>query len=185
MIIGFAGLIASGKSSIAAYLQNIQGGTCIQFADPLYKLCNIFDSEIYQGMSQESKLQPFAIKPEWTRREALQKLGTELIREQVSYSAWTDLFKAAATEGEELYKYVYCADVRFPNEVETIKELGGLVLWISRPQSEQATQHISGNAITAADCFKVIDNSHRLNDTALKVQIAVRKFKSETKTKWV
>ena len=158
-LVGLAGNIAAGKSFVANEIVHTLGAVSVQFADPLYEILNKFDPAIFQGMSQEAKLEPFLARPEWTRRHALQYFGTEIIRHQMNDNAWIDCFERTVLAHQVVGASVVCADVRFPNEIEVIKKLGGIVIWLSRPGHEKVTDHVSGNAITAMDCDAVIDNS--------------------------
>lgn len=165
LLIGFAGHIASGKSFVASNAKSRIGGVQVQFATPLYEILNKFDPAIFEGMTQEAKLEPFAMKPEWSRREALQKFGTEIIRHQINMDAWIDIFKRTVGAWHRQEVPVLCADVRFPNEIDVIREMGGIVVWLSRPSTEVQTMHISGNAIGPEHCDAIIDNSYDVNRT--------------------
>lgn len=159
LLIGFAGLIASGKSYVAADIKRQLGGVQVQFATPLYEILNKFDPSVFEGMTQEAKLEPFAAKPEWTRREALQKFGNDFMKELFYEEVWVDVFKRTVGAWQRQEVPVVCADVRFPSEINAIHEMGGIVVWLSRPSTEKTTSHISGNAIGPEHCDCIIDNS--------------------------
>jgi hypothetical protein len=60
-------------------------------------------------------------------------------------------------------------DVRFPNEAERIKELGGLVLKVRRPEAEVEVKHDSEKDLPAHLVDEVIVNDEGLNEFKRKV----------------
>ena len=135
MLIGITGKLGSGKSTAAEYLQTNHNFREYSMARPLKEIGCLFGftQEQMYG-TQEQKLE---IHPYWgvSGRQFLQKVGTELFRNQltkvlpemkIKRTIWTELFK---------YKY-HCdpsinyvvSDVRFKDEAETIRELGGIII---------------------------------------------------------
>lgn len=138
MIIGITGKIGSGKSTIAEHLRDSYGYTEYSFASPLKQIGEIFGfsiTELYG--SQEQKLETNKI---WgvSAREFLQKVGTELFREtlpkvlpdlKIKRGVWSDIFRNVYQKKPDLY---VVSDVRFLDEYQTIKDLGGIVIRITR-----------------------------------------------------
>ena len=75
-----------------------------------------------------------------TARELLQKFGTA-IREGVDSDFWVKLLLNNSKNED-----IIIADVRFPNEVKTIKEAGGIIVRIERKNIETSS-HISETAL--------------------------------------
>lgn len=177
LIIGLCGLPGSGKSALADKIKETMGGNVVNFADPLYEMLNKLDDGIFQGMAQEAKLKPFAAKPEWTRRYALQYFGTEICRNQINDSIWIDLFNKSVEFHKALGTPLICGDCRFPNEIDAIRKAGGLLVWLTRPGIKPASSHISDNAIGSQDCDVVIANDGTLGQTQAEVFAAYRAIK--------
>lgn len=105
-----------------------------------------------------------------TSREFQQFIGTEIGRNLVSKTVWTD----AALRDAQQYEKVVISDVRFPNEVDIVHDNGGTVIRIERDAAEgnAFSDHPSETAIDTLDVDVVIDNNHTLNDLYWSVLIA-------------
>lgn len=68
-----------------------------------------------------------------------------------------------------LSQLMMVTDVRFPNEAERIKELGGLVLKVRRPEAEVEVKHDSEKDLPAHLVDEVIVNDEGLNEFKRKV----------------
>ena len=97
-----------------------------------------------------------------TSREFQQFIGTEVGRNLVGETVWTD---AAIREANE-YENVVISDVRFPNEVEVIQNEGGYVYRIERPGVTDTgfSNHPSEALIDTLDVDGVISNDGTLRD---------------------
>jgi len=141
-VIGITGKIGSGKSTLASHLVENHGYEEYSMATPLKKIGEIFgfSQEQLYG-TQEQKLQ---IHSDWkiSAREFLQKVGTELFREKFRQTVWVDLFRIKIRENPNK-KYVI-SDVRFQNEADVVKELGGIIIRTNRDNnvsSDSGTEH--------------------------------------------
>lgn len=92
-----------------------------------------------------------------TYREALQYIGTDLFRNQFCKNVW--ITSTLSNYNPESDKWII-TDVRFPDEVDAIKRLGGIVVYINRPikvgnkMVDSTTQHASE---TALDLYRGYD----------------------------
>ena len=147
--LGLAGKKGVGKDEAARVLAvklNQEGiATSItHFADPLKRLCHdIFGipNELLWGSDEDKNTLTSVPKPivGWgksseqaeffTVRELLQYIGTDLFRNQLQSEVWANTPFVADWKSQDL---VIIADVRFPNEVEKIREHGGAVFNIRR-----------------------------------------------------
>lgn len=142
MIIAFAGRKQSGKTTACEFVQNIfaqmvqKNSSIYNFADPLKKMCiEIFGLTYDQCYgSDENKneivncLWPDTNK-EMTAREVMQYVGTNVFR-KMQHNVWADAtIRRIQDEGLPL---ALIADCRFPNEVEAIKNAGGVVVKLNR-----------------------------------------------------
>jgi len=166
-LIGITGRIGSGKSTLATNLVNTFNYKEYAFADPLKEICKVFgftDKQLYGTQESKNSLHPyFGI----TARSFMQQLGTNLFRNyfkqafpelQLNNSVWVELFKMKyETEKELGYKYII-SDVRFQDEADLIKRLGGIIIRTYRNQ-EEFSLHDSENDIDYISADIYVDNS--------------------------
>lgn len=141
MIIGLTGKKQHGKDTTGAILVEDHGYTRVAYADAL----------------KESAAAIFGINPEWwneykndpeatvelrvrggavvvlTIRQFLQRYGTEAHREIEGFGdgIWVEIARARV---EERLPKVVVTDVRFNNEAALIREMGGIVVEVYRPE---------------------------------------------------
>lgn len=156
MIIGLVGSKKSGKSTIAEYLVSNHGFHEISFADPLKKLVvELFDLTPEQVHTQNKKE---SVDPQLqvTPRQLLQTVGTDLFRVtlkrvlptlSIPYDsiwiakAYNKILKIIL---EDPNAKIVISDVRFRNESDMVRDLGGFLIRVTR------------NNIS--ECFSNIDN---------------------------
>lgn len=173
-IIGFAGRLRSGKSTLADICVKY-GYKKLYFALPLKQMCATylktsidelntlknnntsiditFNDNDVNFFSKETEIPVEIVNKIINRkhvdnvRDLLQVIGTDLIR---SYNMnWhIDRLKSMINPNES---YVF-DDVRFPNEKEMIEELGGNCWFIIRPNKiDNISHHISEESLTWKD----------------------------------
>ncbi len=134
MIVGLGYRAKSGKDTIANYLCHYHGFTRFAFADPLKEslkpVFGLTDEHCYGKLKEEPL--PFWSEKfghEVTPRWLFQYYGTEVMR------AWQQKIWVWANENfvRQCETPVVFADVRFPNEASPIREWGGKVFEIQRP----------------------------------------------------
>lgn len=139
-IIGIAGLIGSGKDTVANHLIKEHNFQRIKFADKLKDgVAAIFEwpRELLEGDSDESREWRETPDEFWSKelgeditpRFVLQKFGTE-VRDGFHVHTWTILLKKTILQNPNT-NYVI-PDVRFPHEDAIIKDLGGEMWRVSR-----------------------------------------------------
>lgn len=142
MIIAFAGRKQSGKTTACEFVQNIfaqmvqKTSSIYNFADPLKKMCiEIFGLTYDQCYGSDDNKNELVncLWPEtdkaMTAREVMQYVGTNVFR-KMQHNVWADAtIRRIQDEGLPL---ALIADCRFPNEVEAIKNAGGLVVKLNR-----------------------------------------------------
>lgn len=142
MIIAFAGRKQSGKTTACEFVQNIfaqmvqKNSSIYNFADPLKKMCieifGLTHDQCYGSDDNKNELVnclwPDTGK-EMTAREVMQYVGTNVFR-KMQHNVWADAtIRRIQDEGLPL---ALIADCRFPNEVEAIKNAGGVVVKLNR-----------------------------------------------------
>ncbi|WP_336800299.1 deoxynucleotide monophosphate kinase family protein [Kaistia sp. MMO-174] len=130
LVIGFAGVAGSGKTTAAMHLLNIHGYVHTRFADPIKAMLRVLGlgSAELDGMLKEK---PMALLGGKTPRYAMQTLGTEWGRDLISRTIWEDLWVERASDCIDLGGRVVVDDVRFANEAEAVRKLGGMVIRIT------------------------------------------------------
>ena len=153
-IIGIAGLIGSGKDTVANHLINEHGFKRIKFADKLKDgVAAIFEwpRDLLEGDTDESRQWRETPDEFWSKelgfdvtpRHVLQKFGTE-VRDGFHVHTWTILLKKTILDNPHT-NYVI-PDVRFPHEDTIIKELGGEMWRVSRGEDpEWFTDYVEEN----------------------------------------
>jgi RecA/RadA recombinase len=155
-VIGVCGLIGSGKGTVADILvQNFQYEK-ISFADKLKDgVSAVFgwDRELLEGDTDRSRLWRERTDEFWTKetgtevspRLILQLFGTDCMRNGFYDGIWVSLVKQQILNNPDK-KYII-PDVRFPNEMKVITELGGQVWQVRRgemPEWFTRRQYSSG-----------------------------------------
>lgn len=150
MIIGISGRMGSGKSTAIEALKTLGRPVYVhKFAGPLYQIQEF----IYRLIA------PVYTPPEGfvKHRALLQFLGTDFGRDTISKTLWVDLWKkraehlqaTAKSKGDDLI--IVSDDTRFDNEAETIMSMGGYVIRIDRPESEDHAEGGTGIANHASE----------------------------------
>jgi hypothetical protein len=130
-IIALCGPVGSGKDSCC---ENISAEFKLAFAKPLKDSIKIlFDfshDQLYDPISKETVDERFMVTP----REVMQKVGDSLRSIDKNF-----FINRLSIEIEKMSlkksPYVIITDVRYPNEAEFIKSIGGSIVRIKRPHS--------------------------------------------------
>ena len=149
-----------GQSSINGF-----DGSWAIHADSIGNILGLTTDEV-DGMS----VPPFEGN---TSREFQQFFGTEIGRNLVGDTVWTDQALAQAAQ----YEKVVISDVRFPNEIDAIRDAGGFLMRVERDTgSTEFSNHPSEQFIDTLDVHLVIDNNHTLNDLYWSVLIGANEL---------
>lgn len=150
--------------------------------DTFYKLFNKHSPYIYQNAKLTDKLREIASNITglplsyfydrnkydthldiWGMniRQLLQKLGLEALRENFDYDVWLKTF-FANYDKEENYMIT---DIRFPNEIEAIREHGGIVIRLEGRSEDDGDNHGSEHALNNFNDYDyIIDNSGSIDN---------------------
>lgn len=152
MIIGLSGYAQTGKDTVAQHLVEKYGYTRIAFADPIREALYALDPVITDiaelpGMRLAWLVDrlgwEFLKQDSGQTRELLQRMGTEVARNQWGQNFWVDLAMKKANSIDK----VVITDVRFPNEYDAIIENGGQVWRVSRPGVTAVNGHASETSL--------------------------------------
>lgn len=137
-IIGITGFAGSGKNSIANVIHETfpEETEIMSFGSAVKDVCSVlFDwpRDLLEGDTIKSREFRESIdeywskilNQDWTPRKAMQFVGTDLIRNQLSDSFWLDL---AMKKIDKSDKIVIIPDVRFRNEINCIQKKNGMIV---------------------------------------------------------
>lgn len=161
MLVGLTGVARSGKDTVGGILVDKLGFERRAFADKLRAVA--LGADPYVTLAPEG-LSPRVVN-DWRRlsevvalagwegakafpdvRRFLQRLGTEGVRDNLGEKVWIegasrDLIEDLHRGG--LNRSIVFTDVRFPNEADVIRNLGGEIWRITRPGHEALNNHVS------------------------------------------
>jgi hypothetical protein len=145
MIIGFVGLIGSGKDTAADYLVNFHGFRRDSFAGTLKDAVSVvfgWDRTLLEGRTKESREWREKQDNWWTNRLGivitprwvLQNWGTDVCRKAFHDDIWiASLENKLRTSTDD----IVISDVRFPNEITAIHRAGGIVVRVQRGEEPE------------------------------------------------
>lgn len=171
----------SGKSTVASYLTE-HGFYNIPFAGPLKRMIRTFLVQVGYGPDtiehlitegKEEKIPGIDVTP----RHLMQTLGTEWGRTCVHPDVWLQCWQTTATRYIKSGTPVACDDVRFPNEAELIRSLGGELWLVERSSARRSTEHASEGGL---DNFPVFDRRIVNDGSLLDLYQQVRQILSPT-----
>lgn len=167
-LLAFTGKAGSGKSTALECLKDIPHHPIVlkKFASPLYDMQEMIYARIktvYERPSNFTK-----------DRFLLQFLGTDWARKTISDTVWVDLWKQEierfhkASNNLEVEPIFVCDDVRFDNEAEAVKSLGGHVIQIvsnaKRIEVQGIPNHTSENGVDLKYIDYIIENNGSIED---------------------
>lgn len=140
-IIAVAGLIGSGKDTIADYLCTFHGFKRLSFASSLKDaVSSVFgwDREMLEGSTKSSREWREQVDPWWsvrlnmpnlTPRHVLQQWGTDVLRNHFHDDIWIASVENKLRTAQD---DIVITDCRFRNELTAIKRVGGITLRVNR-----------------------------------------------------
>lgn len=182
-VVGLAGYAGAGKDTVGAILIEKYGFERISFADPLRNavatLNPIVGFEDVPGTRGEFSTRLVRYNEALDRigyteakvrypevREILQRMGTDVGREQIDPDLWVNL----AMKSMDPTKRYVITDMRFPNEAAAVSNAGGLLVRVRRDGYGPVNDHPSETAIDDVAYDLYIDNNGTLDDLAAIVE---------------
>jgi hypothetical protein len=168
-LIGLTGAIGSGKTTVASILCQNHSYIELTFKGAMVAcLAHVFgcDKDIFYD--RELKELPNSFLFGKSPREVMQTFGTDWGRKQVHNDIWVkrvELMIATANEFDPNRCFVV-SDVRFENEVQMIKRLGGRIWKIERIDNPFAidTSHESEQGFHLSLIDKIVENPNNMPD---------------------
>ena len=164
----------SGKTCVASVISE-QGYTIVPFAATLKDM--IVPMIVALGydyprawelvISDKSYVLPeFGV----SARHMLQTLGTEYGRQCLHPDVWLKCWQKKA----ERFKAVVADDIRFPNEADLIRSMGGEMWLVQRFDVQRTTDHSSEGSLDHYGFDRVIENDGTLDELRSKVMAALK-----------
>jgi hypothetical protein len=203
MIIGICGFIGSGKDTVADYLVNFHEFRRESFANTLKDaVAAVFgwDRTMLEGRTKEAREWREQVDPWWAERLAmptltprwvLQYWGTEVCRRSFHDDIWIASLENKLRTSKD---NVVISDCRFPNEIQSIRDAGGKIVWVQRGElpdwydtaveanlgHNYAVQdlkmrkiHASETAWVGTDFDTIIDNNRSIDDLYQQAKLIV------------
>ena len=175
-LLGFGGLLESGKDAVSDHLVTNNGFTKVSMSDPI-DLCVLAVNPIVFGEAKQYGLlsrlwrallrkQPEIVYTRYREihdrlgyveakripevRALLQRVGKEMGRDIIDIDIWTNLVRRTVVALLEDGHPVCISGIRFVEEQIMVKELGGQLIWVDRPGHKSAAV-----ATTAAHATEV------------------------------
>lgn len=171
-IIGIAGKARVGKDTVAKYLWTAYGYTRVAFADPLKVAAQaIFGLTSEQTWDDDLKEVPI---PYWgySPRQLFQLLGSDCVKPVFGADIWArhmHLNLLALPEDD-----LVIPDVRFEQEAAYIRNMGGTILHLTRPDAPAVNPHASEDGIVLRLLDVTLVNDGSLQDLYQEVDRVLR-----------
>jgi hypothetical protein len=165
------GFIGSGKDTIADYLTNFHGFRRESFANSLKDaVAQVFgwDRTMLEGRTKTAREWREQVDPWWaerlnmpnlTPRWVLQYWGTEVCRRAFHDDIWIASLENKLRNSKD---DIVISDCRFPNEIKSIKEAGGIVVRVVRG-AEPEWYQVAEYANNGIEMFKETLSSYGIH----------------------
>lgn len=171
-MIGVSGIARSGKDTIGGYLVAHYGYQQLSFAEPLRKfVCELTGIPRAELDDVKERMVDWLGK---SPRQMLQTLGTEWGRMLVNENVWV---LVGMDEARRSYvrtgKPAVFTDVRFENEADAIRQRGGRIIHVIRPDALAVSGHVSEAGVPRHERDILIVNDGSLADLYAAVDTAM------------
>lgn len=158
-LIGLTGQAGCGKDTVARIICDTQEFIQISLAEPIKRgLSEMLGLSIDTLTDRELKEKPLAQYGNKTPRQLMQTLGTEWGRNCVNQSIWLDVaqqqinyINRIANDGDayggQYIAGIVISDIRFPGEAKWLRDQGGTIWHIRRPDNPFATKSVHESEI--------------------------------------
>lgn len=150
IILGLHGPAGAGKDTLYKLLNSVKPSVLrFKCADPLYSMAKAIDPVFNPDMTHEDKEDWLLNSPILgTRRNFLQKLGTEFAREHIHSDFWILLLKDKIEKVILEDAIVLVTDIRFENEARLIRTMGGTMIHLRPDWTSFSSDHASAHQLS-------------------------------------
>lgn len=180
--------MGSGKSTVARYLVECHGFALLKFAGPLKNMVRSLLRDIgtdratvercIESDLKEVQVPGLGCTPRWL----MQSLGNEWGRQCIREDLWVRLTAIAVLERLGAGVPVVIDDLRYRNEYDAIRELGGRVVRVVRTGVLRTTSHASEGALDEAAVDATLHNHGSFADLHDHVDDMLRILRSPFKS---
>lgn len=183
-LIGLIGRAGSGKDTVYSMINKRCGGVYenVKFATAL-KVIAGYMLNFSPDLFEDRDFKNMALPDYWnfiTVREFLQKLGTDAIRNGLHEDAWVNILFQHYDEKDSDYKWVI-TDCRMRNEAARIKQYGGILVRIIRPNYVVMNNHVTETEMDSITPDYIIYNDGSFHDLQLSVDKMITHFENENR----
>jgi hypothetical protein len=173
-IVGFVGTKGVGKDTAANVLVFRHGFVRRKFAQPIKEACGIIFQLPQDHFENDSHKERVNARHGISPRQMMQMLGTDMFRRMVDVDFWIHHFQDWCADQPDDTKVVV-TDLRFQNEIDAVKRLGGLVVCIKRQGGEgrhrSIDNHITESGIEFLKGVDVyVENDGSVEDLWLNIE---------------
>lgn len=186
-LIGLAGPAGCGKDTVAQILCDTQEFRRISLADPIRQgLLTMLGIPEEYLTDRDLKEQPMPELCGKSPRQAMQTLGTEWGRNCIDPHIWLkvaerkmEYINRLASTGNAYISGIVISDIRFPGEAKWLREQGGSIWHIRRPNNPNATKaaHESEIPLIPEDDDSFVINDGDMDDLFLQISILIHPSK--------
>jgi len=164
MLIGLVGKKTCGKDTFANFLVKDYFFHKYAFANPLKDVCKSLFLLSDDQMSNQDEKEKQDTRWKLSPRQMFQLIGTDIVRNQIDQEFWIKHFKLWYESNSKSYEHIIVTDCRFQNEIDAVKEFGGIIIKIVRDDTF-VDSHISEAGIdNLTNIDKVIFNNNTKQD---------------------
>lgn len=143
MLIGLGGKAGAGKDEVADILVNAYDFEKLGMSDPLNEALLTLDPLVPRRWRRAERYSVLHARVGYVKakrnpevRRLLQTLGTDVVRNMIGRDTWVNIasekIEALLEEGID----VVLTAARFINEVDMVRRLGGVLIYIDRPEQD-------------------------------------------------
>jgi hypothetical protein len=204
-LLGFGGLLESGKDAIADYLVSKHDFVKVNMSDPIDRCLYAVDPIVRIGIYEHGyfgnlwravlgrKREVAVVRYRELRdtlgfteakkipevRALLQRIGKEMGRDIIDVNIWTNIARRTVEEHRAAGTPVVISGIRFVEEQDMVKDLGGTLVWVNRPGHVSTASATTGGHSTEVkfDGFDqdiIVENDGTLADLDVKAAGLVR-----------
>lgn len=177
-VIGLTGYAKSGKDEVARILDTAHSFAHLKFAAPLKLMLRSLGLTLME-IEGDLKEAPNALLCGHSPRHAMQTLGTDWGRKIMGDQFWVNLCQENTRRYLQQGFNVVISDVRFPNEAEMIKRMGGHLVRVVRPDNVVRLAHESESYIAELKTDLLIVNDGSLVDLQRSVAMMLHEIECE------
>lgn len=159
-VLGLAGRAGAGKTTFASLLQAPPASRWVRvsFAEPLKDMLRVGLRLTREQLSDPVLKETIDPRYGVTPRHLMQTLGTEWGRTHVRSDLWVTICVNTVQEHLHAGRNVVVDDVRYPEECDVIRKLGGVVVWVHKQETPPAV--VCGHPTVPVSAFLPPTGAH-------------------------